>query len=362
MGVLRFLLAISVVINHTGPFLNLSFVGGRLAVQAFYIISGFYMTMVLNEKYIGQNKSYKLFISNRLLRLFPVFWTVLISTFVFSYLYGTFSESGNYLRLSSFKEFSDQTNAVWTGILTNIALIGQDLMMFLGLDTESGKLFLTSNFAEVKTPMHSFLLVPQAWTLSIEIMFYLIAPFIVRRNWKFILLLLLASLSIRIYTYYSLNLTNDPWTYRFFPSELFFFLLGYFAYKMYLKLKDKEVLHKNKYVLISFLSMYIMTYLNLPKFGMSQFGMDIVYFCIVFVSIPIVFIQFKKSKWDNFIGELSYPIYISHIFILLIYSTTNFAYDKSVYFVVMMSIVFSLLLNKLVANPIEKLRQSRVKK
>jgi peptidoglycan/LPS O-acetylase OafA/YrhL len=362
MGLLRFLLAISVVINHTGPFMNLNFVGGRLAVQAFYIISGFYMTMVLNEKYIGQNKSYKLFISNRLLRLYPIFWTVMISTVLFSFLYTTFTGTGDFLRLSTFKEFSNQSYALILSIVANVALIGQDIMMFLGLDSISGKLFFTSNFANIKTPMHIFLMVPQAWTLSIEIMFYLIAPFILRKNWKFIMVLMLVSLLTRIYTYYGLNLTNDPWTYRFFPSELFFFLLGYFSYKMFLKLKDLEILHRYKYVLISFLSVYIITYFSLPKFGMNQFFMDMVFFCIVFFSIPVVFIQFKKNKWDNWIGELSYPIYISHIFILIIYSTTKFSYNKSVYFVVLMSVVFSILLNKFIADPIEKLRQSRIKK
>lgn len=39
MGVLRFILAISVVFAHTYGFL---FVGGRLAVQLFYMISGFF--------------------------------------------------------------------------------------------------------------------------------------------------------------------------------------------------------------------------------------------------------------------------------------------------------------------------------
>jgi peptidoglycan/LPS O-acetylase OafA/YrhL len=69
MGVLRTLLALSVVLSHSGPLFGIELVGGQLAVQSFYMISGFYMTMVLTEKYVNANSSYRLFISNRILRL-----------------------------------------------------------------------------------------------------------------------------------------------------------------------------------------------------------------------------------------------------------------------------------------------------
>ena len=78
MGLIRTLLAISVVLAHSSPIFGIKLVGGQVAVQAFYMISGFYMTLVLNEKYVGANKAYKLFITNRLLRLWPVYWTVLV--------------------------------------------------------------------------------------------------------------------------------------------------------------------------------------------------------------------------------------------------------------------------------------------
>lgn len=72
MGSLRFLLAIAVVIDHSGPIFGVESVGGSTAVQAFYIISGFYMSLILSEKYVGANGGYSLFFTNRLLRLFPV--------------------------------------------------------------------------------------------------------------------------------------------------------------------------------------------------------------------------------------------------------------------------------------------------
>src|SRR5215475_13496698 len=74
MGTLRFLLAFSVAYGHLGK--PLSFPTSDVAVQSFFVISGFYMALVLNEKY-GPN-SYWLFISNRLLRLWPAYIVVLV--------------------------------------------------------------------------------------------------------------------------------------------------------------------------------------------------------------------------------------------------------------------------------------------
>ena len=58
MGILRFILALAVVFVHTGHIYGSDFYGTRLmggvvAVQAFYIISGFYMALILNTKYVG---------------------------------------------------------------------------------------------------------------------------------------------------------------------------------------------------------------------------------------------------------------------------------------------------------------------
>src|SRR6267154_1532992 len=86
MGLLRLIFALFVLIYHCGQFDSIGFMQGPEAVQSFYIISGFYMGLILNEKYVTAN-SYKLFISNRFLRIFPTYWIVLVlivlcSTFV----------------------------------------------------------------------------------------------------------------------------------------------------------------------------------------------------------------------------------------------------------------------------------------
>ena len=78
MGTIRLLLALAVVFTHSYGYL---FTGGKLAVQLFYIISGYLMSLILlnNKTYSNLYKFY----SNRLLRLFPVYWGVAILTFVY---------------------------------------------------------------------------------------------------------------------------------------------------------------------------------------------------------------------------------------------------------------------------------------
>lgn len=50
MGIIRILLAISVAIHHTGPIFGHTLFGGDGIVQSFFVISGFYVTMIYTEK------------------------------------------------------------------------------------------------------------------------------------------------------------------------------------------------------------------------------------------------------------------------------------------------------------------------
>ena len=81
MGLLRLLLAISVITTHCGPCLGFSPLGGVEAVQTFFMISGFYMAMILTEKYRGPG-SYRSFLINRFLRIYPLYWIALILTLI----------------------------------------------------------------------------------------------------------------------------------------------------------------------------------------------------------------------------------------------------------------------------------------
>lgn len=359
MGTLRLLLAISVVIAHTGKIFGFGIVGGELAVQSFFIISGFYMTLILNEKYIGINNSYKLFITNRLLRLYPIYWSVILITIIASLAAYVFSSGNNFGKLNAYYEYFSSMNifSLCFLVVTNIVLLFQDLVMFLGLDTTSGRLFFTSDFRTTNPQLSRFLLAPQAWTIGIEITFYLIAPFIVRKKLNVIYVLIILSALLRI-VLYSIGLNHDPWTYRFFPTEIMFFLLGTVAYHAYKKIKLLDV--KEFYYKIIFFTILLFTFsysfIKLPY-------KNLFYLFAFFTATPFIFILSKNWIKDRYVGELSYPIYISHWLVMLSLDSLKIPFLQKNFglVAVILTIFFSILLNEFISKKIEIIRSRRLK-
>lgn len=366
MGLIRLLLALSVVATHCGGILGMYFVYGQIAVQSFYIISGFYMSLIINEKYIGSNDSYTLFITNRFLRLFPIYWFILLLTLGACLAAGIVTHGRLFLMLDSYLSVKPNLFSFGYLILSNLIIFGQDVVMFFGINPENGQLFFTSNFWLTKPSLHSFILNPPAWTLALELMFYLIAPFILKQNYKTILVIMVGSLLLRFYIYYHLHYQNDPWTYRFFPTELFFFLLGYFCYSMYRRIKEYAI-HPSIYIsLLCVIIIYTFVYTTIPAFQAAWLPFsfrDIVYFILIVFSIPVLFLGSKANKLDTAIGELSYPIYISHVFVILICTGQPFfVFLKSGFMIAVVTIVFSFFLNRYIAEPFDRYRQGRLKR
>ncbi len=357
MGILRFILAITVVIAHSGSIFGFRFVGGQIAVQAFYIISGFYMSLILNEKYVGINGSYKLFISNRLLRLFPIYWTVLFMTIAFSIAISLHTNGNN---LGHFTIYAEYFNSMSFGsffylLFTNLFIIFQDISMFLGFDRISGHFHFTSDFRKIAPGTYQFMFIQQAWTIAIEIYFYLIAPFIVRKKLNIIFILIITSLLLRFILSYS-GYNYDPWSYRFFPTELLFFLLGIISYHIYVRIRVLEI--KKYYLNTIFLSITGFTvffdFLPIPyKYQ--------IYLLLFFICLPFIFILTKQWKHDIYIGELSYPIYISHLLVLTCINTFKKTMNSELGLsLTILTILFSIALNELVAKKIERIRQKRI--
>ena len=57
MGTLRVLLAIAVMFSHVGKIGNIEFINAGVAVNAFFIISGFYIALALDKNMLGEDLS-----------------------------------------------------------------------------------------------------------------------------------------------------------------------------------------------------------------------------------------------------------------------------------------------------------------
>ena len=242
MGTLRFLLALSVAWTHAELPHGLS---GDLCVTIFFVISGFYMSMVLSE-----NRTYckiGAFYKQRALRLFPTYWVVFLASLAMAALLPGIQIGWATVGKMNLLQDHPSVAAAW--LLSQALILGQDIFMFFGLDSSRAVAF-SPRMSDSISPMAGLLVVPQAWSLSLELFFYLIAPFIVRRSKLFIGGLLLTSCLTRILLAWTLGFSDDPWATRFFPSEFAFFLLGMLGYLLITSAKVKFTSHSSLIYLV----------------------------------------------------------------------------------------------------------------
>ena len=194
MGTLRTLLAITVVLSHTYGHI---FLGGRLAVQMFYIISGFLISYILVEANSYENK--KKFYFNRFLRLFPAYYFVSIITllfFIYLYLIGKDTFFSSFYNIDIYGKIYF--------VITNFLILGQDIAFFTGV--KNGIFQPMINYSDSEIIIYNGLISSVTWTLSLEIMFYLIAPFIIKNRIVLFIILFLSIILRVILIYISLVL------------------------------------------------------------------------------------------------------------------------------------------------------------
>lgn len=357
MGIIRSLLAIAVIISHTKQdFLGFGLIPGYVAVECFFMISGFYMSLVLNGKY-ASIKYRKTFYINRLLRIFPAYWITL--GVVFSISCFSYYNNGNGLYLEPYLEYWDDLEILPLCLLffSNIFIFGQDIIMFLGIDMTSSSLFWVSDFRNSDPMLYTFLFIPQAWSLSLELLFYFISPFLVKRKTKTLMVIIGASIILRFLIYFGLGWVNDPWTYRFFPCELAFFLAGMLSHRLYVFGISNHWFSKGKSLVVYLAILAVIFIFPFIPFYEKSYAHIInwSFYFLFFLSLPPIFSLSKKWTWDRFIGEFSYPLYISHFFILDVFVSLSNDSQYLTEKVILVAIAFSYLL--ILANkPIESFR------
>jgi peptidoglycan/LPS O-acetylase OafA/YrhL len=356
LGVLRLILAIAVFATHVrlvGESLPFPLLPAMHAVELFFIISGFYMALILNEKYAGPG-SYKLFVTNRALRLYPPYWAVAaIAVGLWLTRHGAGPLAvGKYVGLPGVA-FITAANAF---------IVGQDAVMFLGVNP-NGSLFFSSNFWTTSPMLWTFLLVPQAWSLSLEIMFYALAPLLVRRSLSVVAAVIGASLAVRAFVYVGLGYRYDPWSYRFFPAELALFLAGAVAYRIYARLRSRP--RRTAWLAVGgglLVAMVLITPYMPAHSGLVRLAWQWGLYAVATATIPCLFLLTKSWRLDRYIGELSYPIYITHMLVLefLPPALRRMGYGGRLWVICLaVTVVASVLLVHLVSAPVERFRQRR---
>ncbi len=346
MGYLRFILALFVVISHSNsniliPFFNntdltLYNFGGRNAVGLFFMISGFYMSLILTDKY---KNSIKTFYVNRALRIFPTYWLVL--------LLGVFFIGADYTNIINVLK-TTTSGANFYFLFSNIFIFGSDTAYLI---SAHGNVGLHWDPFGISASHNGFLFlaIPTVFTIAIELMFYVVAPFLVR-SIKLTIGVLFAAIIYHL-VIIATNNVNIAFQYHLLPASFLYFTLGILSHKMYLNKEFK--LQKSFYVLFALIATSVLLIQPLLP--------NLFIFLFPFV-LPYLFELTKYNKIDRFIGDLSYPLYIVHYSVLKYCWAHHVPPPLMALRVCLISITISIIILVVFEKPIERFRAKRALK
>jgi peptidoglycan/LPS O-acetylase OafA/YrhL len=322
MGWLRFLLAAIVVAYHCQFHRVYQTVGGLAAVEAFFFVSGFYMAAAY-PRYQGRFSAL-LFWLSRYLRLLPFYLTVLALTWLF-WLSGLATN-----KTAIFNAFG-AADAPW---LANITLLGQDL---IAVDERANLL----------------LPVRQSWSISAELVFYLLTPLFLKcRNWQ---LIALAGLSFAVKTYFTVS---GDWRSAYFPfySQVGYFILGILLFRLRAGTTWSKsaalplLLLTSVYLCVSHFAALELDGV-LPNFGMIL---------AIAITMPTAFAHANQPA-SNFLGDISYGVYLVHVLMIeVLISLGWFSYDAASRPAIVGMFILVLSLSALVAAIFEMVVQERI--
>ena len=285
MGTFRFFLAFAIAYCHMAlEFLpreeveKYLFLNTDMAVNSFFFISGFIIILSLNknyftgDSYLKQSSRYYL---NRILRIYPLYILSILFFYLDASLLNIINADGHLNTNSYLLDYKY--------ILSNIFLIYQHSYFGVGLVNSV------------------------AWSLDIELQWYLFAPvlyYFFYYKYNAVYLRIGMYLLILIYTYLLILLHLEP----FFLSSFTYFIWGILMYDIYLIYQSKfNNLIKMKYFL-SFSSILIFSYI--------AFDLDFLWFTYwLGVALLCLAVNFK-SRIDKLLGDLSYPVFVLHMITL----------------------------------------------
>jgi len=291
LGTIRFLLSFCVIAYHlTAAIPNI----GILAVNCFYVISGFLISLVLCETY--QFKFYQ-FAANRFLRLYPAYFAIAGCSALFCI---------------AFSEYS-QFHTSWTPSAGIKDILGNALIFPWSVFADDVVPVNFAGLASLQSHSPLFRLVPSTWSVGVEIACYFILWLYSSRNAWTALSTVFAG---AIWQIYILKSGADPRLGYFpVPAALLPFGLGALAYHAtrIAKLPQLEQGHAIAITIILAAAFTINWKLSMTA---GQIVGSIYYYANNLIAfIGIILINRSKYKglpgWiDKWLGDLAYPMFL----------------------------------------------------
>lgn len=321
---LRAVAVLMVILYHFFP---ASFPGGYLGVDVFFVISGFLITRIVVHELQQGHFSFSNFYKRRLNRLFPALILMLLTVFIWSFIWLLPDERLNLSRHIKAAAF----------YFSNFQLI-----------REAGYFDASS----LQKPLLHL------WSLAIEEQFYLIWPVLIfftfKRAQKFFLqfTLILFVISFLAFVWMSLNSIDQAFYLPWFRSwELLAGAALAFAGKIELSQRLSRPL--------SLLSISALLSFCFIAFSSSQFfwlpHLLTVGFSVLLICSANSFFNLKilSNPVAVYIGKISYPLYLWH-WPVLVFSRFGMANQIVTRNQVLVEVVLSLLLSVLTYHVVEK--------
>src|SRR6516165_4135377 len=291
MGTVRLLLALAVVFSHAiafgiiphyTPVFGYWPVDATVAVEMFYVVSGFLMGLILTEKYRALDGWFWKFWLNRYSRLLPGYLVVLALSSI--------------LAPPSLLYFPNDT---WRALLLKfnmVTMIGLEWPSFYSIGGQT---------AQAQLP------VQQAWTLGVELMFYVVVPALSRWRTRTLIVLTAALVFVRLLIADAVPFF--PWQQRLWPLELTFFLFGLLAHRAYARWFSDGMHARGGIASMAVIVMLIC----LSGYGdelRAWTPINALFFTgILAVTMPSIFAATRDWRIDRGIGEFSYQVYLIHM-------------------------------------------------
>ena len=361
MGTLRLIFTITIILGHIFSIFGFRYcelLTSPIAFESFFLLSGFYITMVWQTDYSKRPDGYKKFMTKRVLRVFPLYWLMLLVTICVSLVtYATLNDSllltvaiNNWAKLS------------WTVkayvLFSNVFIVGQEAIFFVKINYQSGSFAWSQKFIDGNPPLHFFLLVSQAWAISYILYYYFLVPFLNRLGSSLIVILTLILLAARFFWYYMGHYT-EPWLYRFFPFEFAFFLLGMLAYRAYKKWSIP--LEKYRKIGSALFILFVVMTCAYDFWQVDYLAKQWLYYLALCTLMPLFFSITKNYELDNYLGQLAYPAYMCNFIIIHLIRLSGIQTPwVLILFVLGLTLFVSAFLLKYIVDPLNRFAQLKI--